>query len=73
MTTERNVTYISPATEVFVKLVQEACSILAGQGESSFADPEVVQGFGEYLGYIAELTAKYLNKGHYELLDKPDA
>ena len=69
MTTERNVTYVSPATEVFVKLAQEACSILAGQGESAFDDPEVVHGLAEYFSYIAELTAKYLNKGHYELLD----
>lgn len=72
MTTEQNVTYIPPAAEVFDKLAREACRILAEQGESGVDDPEVIRGLAEYLTFIAELTAKYLNKGHYELLDNPN-
>ena len=69
MTTEQNVTYVPPATEIFMKLAREACGVLAEQGETGVDDPEVVRGLAEYLSYVAELTAKYLNKGHHELLD----
>ena len=70
MITEQNITYIPPAAAVFDKLAREACRVLAEQNEYAFNDPEVMQGLADYLQLVAELTAKYLNKGHYELLDK---
>lgn len=70
MTTDHKTTYIPPAAKVFDKLAREACRVLAEQGESAFDDPEVIRGLADYLRLVAELTAKYLNKGHYELLDK---
>jgi hypothetical protein len=70
MNLEGRVIYIPPASAIFDKLAREACHILAQQGNSGFDDPEVMYGFAAYLKLVAELTAKYLNKGHYELLDK---
>lgn len=70
MTTEAHATYIPPAARVFEQLACEACKQLYSEyGDAAFSNPEVVRGLADYLAYIAELTAKYLNKGHHELLD----
>lgn len=70
MNTEPQVTYVPPAARVFHQLARDACQrLFDAYGAAAFNDPETVRGLGDYLSYIAQLTAKYLNKGHDELLD----
>lgn len=73
MNTEPQVTYVPPAARVFHQLARDACQrLFDAYGTAAFRDPETVRGLGDYLSYIAELTAKYLNKGYYELLDNSE-
>lgn len=70
MNAETSVNYVSPASKVFEQLARDACQRLYVEGgDATFNSPEVIRGLANYLAYIAELTAKYLNKGHRELLD----
>lgn len=70
MNAETSVIYVSPASRVFEQLARDACQQLyVAGGDAAYNNPEVTRGLANYLAYMAQLTAKYLNKGHHELLD----
>jgi hypothetical protein len=67
---QRQVTYVPPAEDVFHELAREVCRQLTAQGKTGYDDPEVIRGLADFLMLIAELTAKYLNRGNDDLLDR---
>lgn len=68
---DRPVTYIAPTSDDIRQYSRDVCAYLAQtDGDENYLNPDVVNGLGECLELVAELTAKYVNRGHYELLDK---
>ena len=71
---ERSVTYVAPDGKVVRQFARDVCEQLAQQrGDARYTDPEVVNGLADCLDYLAQLLVKYVNRGHYELLDKHNA
>ena len=67
------INYIAPDTNMVRQLVRDACEQLAeSHPEEKYLDPEVVSGLTQCLDFLNQLLVKYLNRGHYDLLDKPN-
>lgn len=61
--------YVPPARKAVERLVRDACNELARRGETAYAKPEVVTGLSEFLYFVGQLSAKYLNAGLDDPLD----
>ncbi len=61
--------YVAPAADIFYALAREACRQIEEHQPEEVDVPEVARGLAEFLQFVAEVTAKYVNKGHYELFE----
>ena len=59
MMTHREVVYIPPDQRSIHTYAQQVCDTLAKRCDPSFAEPEVVTGFANFLSLVAHLEAKY--------------
>ena len=59
MTTNKQIVYIPPDQHSIHTYAQQVCDTLAQRCDPSFAQPEVVMGFANFLSLVAHLEAKY--------------
>ena len=58
----RQVEYVPPEPQLVDQFAEDVCSRLAKKGSNACSDPEVVDGFAEFLNHIVRVAAKNLNR-----------
>lgn len=56
------VVYVVPSAKVIDQFARQVCSHLEKEGKGVFHDPEIVDGFAAFLNFVAQATARQLNR-----------
>jgi len=60
----RQIEYLPPSKETIQAYVLRLCHRLAQERGETFADPEVMRGFAEFLYIVGTIRAKHLNRAN---------
>jgi hypothetical protein len=63
---EERTRYVSPSRKSIERFAYTVCQQLSDTVEASYNKPEVVFGLASFIIFVAEVTVKHLNEGHFK-------